>query len=468
MPQESFADLDELLLLCKERQTRGYIAEAIACYRAGAYRASIVSTWIAVVFDFIHKLRDLALTGDAAAQDELQKLEGWQRQGDWRQANGFENRVLALAKDTFEFLSVSEYDDLVRLYEDRNRCAHPSMLNLEEPYQATAELARYHLRNAVTHLLQHPPVQGKAALDRIFVQVQSEYFPIEVAEARERFQHGPLARARVSLVRNVIVVLTKFLLLDEHTNMERGRFFAALNAVLEMYPDAGEATLRESLPKIVDGVSDAEWLKVIKYIRWVALGWEALDGVHQANARSFVTSCSLQDYSFLILYTLHIPALQQLARQRIPQLSQEDLAEHIRREPAAAYTDEVVQQFSLAGSYKQGTFIASSLVLPLADVFTAEQVQRIIAAFLRNRQLHKSWNTSEEVASLFQATERYIEETKDNWIQVYRQLGIEQEQRYEQSGVKHDEFPLFALIEQRYPEVLAFIPETADGAACVQ
>src|SRR6266566_6812915 len=132
MFQDSFADLDELLLRCKERQTRGYIAEAIACYRAGAFRAAIVSTWIAVVFDFIHKLRDLALTGDAAAQRELDNLERWQRQGDWKQINKFESRVLTMAKDNFEFLSVSEYDDLLRLYDDRNRCAHPSMLNLEE------------------------------------------------------------------------------------------------------------------------------------------------------------------------------------------------------------------------------------------------------------------------------------------------------------------------------------------------
>jgi hypothetical protein len=39
--------------------------------------------------------------------------------------------------------------DIERLFEDRSRCAHPSMTSLEEPFEATAELARYDLRSAI-------------------------------------------------------------------------------------------------------------------------------------------------------------------------------------------------------------------------------------------------------------------------------------------------------------------------------
>lgn len=465
MFQERFVDFDELLLLCKERQTRGYIAEAIACYQAGAYRATIVNTWIAVVFDFIHKLRDLALAGDAAAQAELDKLANWQRAGDWKQANNFENRVLIMAKDTFEFLSVSEYEDLHRLYEDRNRCAHPSMLNPDEPYQATAELARYHLRNAVTHLLQHPPVQGKAAMERILTQIESDYFPIDVVEAKERFQHSPMARARTSLVRNVIVQLTKALLLEDHANMERGRYFAALNAVVEMYPAEAEFLLRESLPKIIEGVKDAQWLNVIKYLRSVPLGWETLNRAYQAKARDFVASCSLQDFPFLIFYALSVLPLRELVIQRIPQLTNEELIEHIRKgEPSPLYIDNAIWRFIRASSYKIGTQVISSMLLPLSSHMTAEHVKQITKAYLENRQLYDSWNTTEWMEQLLQATERHIEGTRDNWVLVYRQLGLEKEKRYERDGTRHDEIPLFALIEQYCPEVLAFIPGQEDQA----
>jgi hypothetical protein len=457
MFQDSFVDLDELLLRCKERQTKGQIAEAIACYRAGAFRAAIVSTWIAVVFDFIHKLRDLALTGDAAAQRELDNLERWQRQGDWRQINKFESRVLTMAKDIFEFLSVSEYDDLLRLYDDRNRCAHPSMLNLEEPYEATAELSRYHLRNAVIHLLQHPPVQGKAALDRMLTEIQSEYFPRSTEQAIEQFQHSPLARARKSLVRNIVLLLTKCLLLEDHSNRERGRYFAALNAILKMYIDIGEVVLRENLPKIVEGIDDAQWLNVIKYLRRVALGWETLGNAGQAKARAFVTSCSLQDNRFMIRFALPVPGLEEFAVKRIPELTNGELAEHIEREPLLVYADDAIRRFASVSSYREGTMIASTLLLPLVSQLNAEQVKRITTVYLENRQLYDSSNTLLEMGNIFEETEQYAEETKDHWIQIYRRLGIEKEKRYGQDGTRYDEYPLFALIEQKYPEALNLV-----------
>jgi hypothetical protein len=59
--QETFIDLDELILRCRDKASKKLIQEAVSCYRAGAYRSCIVSTWNAVVFDFLHKLRELDL-----------------------------------------------------------------------------------------------------------------------------------------------------------------------------------------------------------------------------------------------------------------------------------------------------------------------------------------------------------------------------------------------------------------------
>lgn len=38
---------------CRAQKAKDYIKEAVACYKAGAFRSSIVSTWIAVSFDII-------------------------------------------------------------------------------------------------------------------------------------------------------------------------------------------------------------------------------------------------------------------------------------------------------------------------------------------------------------------------------------------------------------------------------
>jgi len=55
-------DVDELTLRCRDEQARKYIDEAVRCYKAGAYRSCIVSTWNAVVFDYLHKLNELEMT----------------------------------------------------------------------------------------------------------------------------------------------------------------------------------------------------------------------------------------------------------------------------------------------------------------------------------------------------------------------------------------------------------------------
>mgnify|MGYP006074009337 CR=1 FL=1 len=62
------SDLDELVLKCRDEKTKSYIKESILCYKSGAFRSAIVSTWIAVSFDIIDKLKDLTLTGDKEAE----------------------------------------------------------------------------------------------------------------------------------------------------------------------------------------------------------------------------------------------------------------------------------------------------------------------------------------------------------------------------------------------------------------
>lgn len=72
---ESLADIEALSLRCSSEESKDYISEATLCYRVGAYRAAIVSTWIAVVFDLIDKIRELSLAGDHAARELEDKFQ---------------------------------------------------------------------------------------------------------------------------------------------------------------------------------------------------------------------------------------------------------------------------------------------------------------------------------------------------------------------------------------------------------
>jgi hypothetical protein len=169
----------------------------VACYRSGAYRSAIVATWIAVCYDIIDKLRELALSGDSAAEQHLEILERARASHDVQRSLKFEHDILVLARDQFELISPLEYEDLSRLQEDRNRCAHPSLISRDQGFNPSGELARLHIRSAVLHLLQHQPVQGKSALDRLLSEVSSQYFPVETAKAVQAIVRTSKTTARL-------------------------------------------------------------------------------------------------------------------------------------------------------------------------------------------------------------------------------------------------------------------------------
>ena len=59
-----FSDLDELLSKVRNTHAKKYFNEAIVAYRSGAYRASVISTWIAICVDVIEKVRELSVSID--------------------------------------------------------------------------------------------------------------------------------------------------------------------------------------------------------------------------------------------------------------------------------------------------------------------------------------------------------------------------------------------------------------------
>lgn len=293
---EAFIDLDELILRCRDKLSRKFIQEAVSCYRAGAFRSCIVATWNAVVFDFLHKLRELELLGDREAAKLLEEFDSLRSSGkQFRELWQFESSIPEIALTKFELISTVEKSDIERLFEDRSRCAHPSMTSLEEPFEATAELARYHLRSAVTHLLERPPVQGRAARDRIFQDIKSVYFPVDPELAIKYFQKSPLGRARFVLVKDIVIGLTKSLLVEERLEDERSRQFSALNAVSIMYTQETREILNNQLSDIIiNKVTDENWDKTIVYLGSIP-AWDSLSEPCRLKAESYIDKIEIYE-----------------------------------------------------------------------------------------------------------------------------------------------------------------------------
>src|SRR5262245_47380315 len=100
-------DLDEMLLSVQDPDSRTYIREAIIAYRGGALRAAVVSTWVAVIYDIISKLRIIESQNDGAARALIAELNGAVKSNNIKAMAAFEEKLPTEARETFEFLSNS-------------------------------------------------------------------------------------------------------------------------------------------------------------------------------------------------------------------------------------------------------------------------------------------------------------------------------------------------------------------------
>lgn len=283
-------DLDELVLNCEDPRSRQYIEEAVKCYKAGAYRSSVVACWIAVAFDLVDKIRELSASGDKEAQKEITRFEAIQKAHNLPNALAFEKDLPLMAKEKFEFISHIEYLDIVRLVEDRNRCAHPSHVSDNQVFSASAELARLHIFNAVNYVLSRPAAQGKAALERVLNDVESKFFPNNAEDVVTLFGAGPLKRSRGSLYNNLLKILIKTVL-GETDAPKFNKSTLALSAIKTLHPDLWDKFFSDCVKKTVEHIRTEDDLcrAVVTIIRLGKLGlWDALPKPEQLRIATFV------------------------------------------------------------------------------------------------------------------------------------------------------------------------------------
>jgi len=386
----TLSDLDELILRCKDEQAKKYIREAVSCYKVGAFRSSIVATWIAIVFDFLDKLRELSLTGDKKADAQLEEFEKARRDKDIPKALKFEKNILELARDEFELISHVEFLDLERLSEDRNRCAHPSMVSKDETFDPPAELARLHIRNAVCYLLQHPPVQGKHALDRLMSDISSEYFPKRKTEAIQFLSVGPLKRPRDSLVTNFTILLLKRCLKEEGDFNFLQRSYCALNAVRELHPNQVNETLAKKLSGIIRGIEDKSFYRVLRLLFEVEDIWQLIDVDIQRKIEQYVEKLP-EDKLYDIGISINFLPLSSFALKRLSTATAKELQEASFFIFVSELHPEIVNRFIdiyiMSANFAEANNWAKSMIEPWIRDINLSHFEKIIKGACDNRQV---------------------------------------------------------------------------------
>ena len=383
--RHSLSDLESLALTCKSDQSREYISEAIRCYGAAAYRAAIVNTWIAVVYDLIEKIRELSLTGDEVAKSINAEHERYIRQIEQKNSDGlkgaleFERLIIEVCRDKLQFFDAQQFLDLDRLRQDRHRCAHPSFQRLSVPYDPPAEQARLHIRNAVVHVLSQPPVQGKAALNKLKELVSSEYFPLNKKDAILQLKHVGINSLTDPAINGFVDMLVYSFLDGNDRLFYKGTVYSAMEAVLEIFPVQVEARLRKQFNKLLHSVPENVTCGACALVSHTDFSWGLLDDAVKDWVASFVKKGPTSQVLPLLPHFSSRAGLEPVVKRRIETMSLPDLraavSEHGLR---SAAKDRSLHFLSKSGTWDSTNQIFNDLIFPIYDALTKDDVIRIM------------------------------------------------------------------------------------------
>jgi len=355
------------------------------CYRASAYRASIVSTWIAVVFDLIDKIRELSVSGDATAKTIEARYETYIRQIEQNNSSGiksaleFEREILETCRDQLQFIDPQQMIDLTRLREDRHRCAHPSFQRVGIPYQPSAEQARVHIRNAIVHVLAQPPMQGKAALAELMALVSSAYFPSDDQKAFVQLKNSGHKNATEELVRGFIDKLVFGFVTNSDPLFKKVQVFAAINATFELYPALAEDRLRKQLNKAIRDVPDMNFPSAVCLMANVKSAWPVLEQPSKEKVVRYIESGPASDVLSELETLAHIDGLRAAVEKRVANLSFEELTQAIGSHGLRTRAKERAMQFlSQARSWDRANEVFSKAVLPLFSILMPADIESIV------------------------------------------------------------------------------------------
>jgi hypothetical protein len=402
----SIADLESLLLECRTERARSYLSEAIACYHSGAYRAAIVMTWITLVFDVIDKLRDLALGGDPNASRIVENLESVAQTHDLKKALVFERSLLDMASKEFELFGEIEHQELTRLLEDRHRCAHPSMFSASEDFKPTAEMARYHIRNAVTYLLRYPAAQGKAALSRLVGDLERQTYPDNLEALIIHLKSGPLGNPRASLLRNFIAALLKDLYLGQagltsdslllpSRQRREDRIIMTLSAIVRLHRADGVAMITEHLASMSAAAPDEKLRLTIAILGAMPQVWPVLGQSLQGRLFRYVETVPQEQLGEVMLAGWAVTDLRPGVESRLRSMSPYHWSLLGPHPLPAEWMSIAWEALRRANSFDSANRMINSVLAPVVQQMTLDELRALLDIAAGNSEVAESFALSD-------------------------------------------------------------------------
>lgn len=423
-----FIDLDILLTRIRNAQSKVYFLDAVKAYKAGALRAALSSTWVAVVYDLIAKYRELGALGDAAAAAFVQSWDAATAAGDVRRLLQLEAGIVDDATNNTQIVNRIARTHLERLREDRNYCAHPAFSAEAELFEPSPELVRLHLVNAVDLVLSQEALQGKAIFELFDVDVQSTGFPIAHARILDYVEQRYLERVRVQNIRNFGTVLAKSLLKGTPAQWEpeNHKIVSSLVAVRERavhsWPDVSSAIIR-----LIDNLEPENRPRAIAFIASFPDFWPLLQQPTRTALQETVDNADaavMAEYRMLAGVT--VPHFRGSLLLLIEALNNEQLEEAIATAPLTDLWPRAVDTYEGSGSFRGSEANFRDLIAPFAGNLNSEQHDDLLDAIVENGQNWDAADTPSLLLGLLRdadAANLPTHDARNRFYQLLRRMG---------------------------------------------
>lgn len=421
MTEQLVTDIDTLPHRVRDPNSKRLIDDALAAYRGGALRSAIVSTWIAVLYDITSKARELARLGDPALQQYVKYLDNAIENKDHNKMANIERDILDDAEEKFQIITPHEREELQRIKEDRNKCAHLSVFSEEQFYQPTPDQVRTHIVHALQYLLVHGPLQGKSALGKLFEDVKSEVFPSTEAEVREFFLSKYLNRSKDVLVENIVKMILKVFVLaiDDELFEHRQKLSWILDEIHQKRNDIFIKTSKPFFERLYGIKEEKEILSICLLLETNNQIWTWMQSSVRISFLGLIKNCTARDIiEHYVPNAYSVKEIKTKTEEKIKKLDYRKQMQIITSYPYQHFVPLGIKIFSNSENYKMAIDTGFNIILPLSDHFSYDDVISVIEATMNNDQIHGASVVIKVLTDLFDRTEKHLPNTRDKWIEL--------------------------------------------------
>lgn len=421
-------DLEELRSYIYAHDSKPYFDEGVRAYQAGAYRAAIVETWVAVSLDLISKIRHLAERGDKTAKSYIAELDKAIKEENKGHLQKAENELLDKAK-TLELITGHEHTELKRLYLDRNVCAHPAFTAPNDVFQPTAEQVRYHLSSAVDNALSLPPTPGRLLITQLINELTRKAWP-KPPQSGTYFQENYLNAKTDRTKRNIAELLVKTAIetptLKAGAEVEPEEVTHRCRDIIKLLLHSEEALLQASIRSVLrkrlegNNLTDEVLLRTVGALGQFSSTWETLDSPTITRISTLISNSpieELQSFATLSCYPIHLEEIEAAANDRRIELSEskegyEYLYNNISND-ATYLISLTLNALAKSESFRNSERLLQDLI-SLGESMKSEHLSRLAEITNDNLQVYLAKETENLLISLYNKT-KHIKNYQRLW-----------------------------------------------------